>query len=179
MCAACISQPPPFSHARAALVYDDASRPLVLGFKHGDQTHMTETLATWMAQAGAPLLAECDLLLPVPLHPQRLFQRRFNQAALLANAIARRHQLAVNHLVLKRLRATPSQGHQRRAERYRNVRGAFGLTAAGHALIKDRNVLVIDDVHTTGATLSTIAVALNQAGAAEVSALTLARAVQS
>ena len=174
-CAACLAKPPLFSRARAALIYDDASRPLVLNFKHGDQLHMAKALAMWMAQAGAPLLTDCDMILPVPLHPKRLFSRRFNQAAVLAKHIVQIHGTPLNQLILRRIRATPSQGQRRRAERHRNVTGAFRVTAAGRSLIADRRILVVDDVHTTGATLSAVTATLLQAGAAKVDALTLAR----
>ena len=89
--AACASvasiRPPPFERARAALLYDDASRRLVLPFKHGDRIEFAAVLARLMARAGATLLREADVLVPVPLHRRRLFVRRYNQAALLAQAL--------------------------------------------------------------------------------------------
>jgi predicted amidophosphoribosyltransferase len=89
LCGACLAEPPPYARARAVLVYDDGSRPLLLGFKHGDRTHAARAFGLWLARAGAELLAEADLLVPVPLHRWRLFRRRYNQAALLAQAVGR------------------------------------------------------------------------------------------
>jgi predicted amidophosphoribosyltransferase len=86
-CGACLAEPPPYARARAVFRYDDASRGLVLAFKHGDRTHSAPAYGRWMARAGAELLVEAELLIPVPLHWTRLFARRYNQAALLAHAI--------------------------------------------------------------------------------------------
>src|SRR5215470_2654881 len=83
-CAACIARPPRYRRARAAVVYDEQSRRLVLPFKHGDRTDIARACGGWMARAGAELLAEADLIAPVPLHWRRLFMRRYNQAQLLA-----------------------------------------------------------------------------------------------
>ena len=86
VCGACAADPPDFRRARAALAYTDASRPLLLQMKHGGRRDGLDTFAAWMAQAGADVLSEADVLLPVPLHWRRLFLRRFNQAAWLAKA---------------------------------------------------------------------------------------------
>src|SRR5512144_893977 len=89
VCAACAAGEPPFGRARAAIAYDDGSRGLILAFKHGDRTDAARVFAPWMAQAGRELLVDADLLVPVPLHWTRLFMRRYNQAALLAQAVGR------------------------------------------------------------------------------------------
>ncbi|MFD1626434.1 ComF family protein [Azospirillum griseum] len=175
ICGACLAAPPPFSRARAVLAYDDGSRPLVLSFKHGDRIHAAGAYAAWLARAGRELLADADLLVPVPLHRLRLFRRRYNQAALLAQSLGRQAGVAVIPDALLRHRATPTQGGLGRQERQRNVKGAFrlrpGVSVAG------QRVVVIDDVLTTGATVAECARVLTQAGAARVEALTLARVV--
>ncbi len=174
-CAACLADPPPFDRARAVLVYDDASRRLILGFKHADRTEAAPAFGRWLARAGSALLADTDLVVPVPLHRWRLFQRRYNQAALLAHAVGRLAGRPVAPDLLVRRRRTPSQGGLGRTGRRRNVAAAFALRAGHQDQIRGRRVLLIDDVHTTGATLAECARALRRAGAAGVDALTLAR----
>ena len=178
LCGACMAEPPPFARARAVLVYDDGSRPLVLGFKHGDRIHAADSYGAWMARAGADLLVEADLLAPVPLHPWRLFRRRYNQAALLARAVSRRAGVPVVPDLLVRRRSTPSQGGLGRKGRARNVKGAFRLRRGTKERVKGKRVVLVDDVLTTGATLAECTRVLLQAGAARVEVLTLARVVK-
>ena len=175
-CARCLARPPVWGRARAAAVYDDASRPLVLRFKHGDALHMTGLFGAWLARAGSELLADADLLVPVPLHRARLFARRYNQAAALALDLARRGGVPAEPDLLRRVRRTPSQGRLSRAARERNVRGAFRLAPKAAPLARGRRVLLLDDVLTTGATASACARVLLRAGAANVDVLTVARA---
>lgn len=176
-CAACIRTPPAFDRARAALVYDAASRPLLLGFKHGDDTHAAGALARWMAAAAGPLLAEADLLLPVPLHRWRLFRRRYNQAALLAHALGRAAGRPVATDLLIRRKRTPSQGGLGRVGRAANVRGAFAVPRRARPSVAGRRLLLVDDVMTTGATVEACARVLRRAGAAHVDVIVVARVV--
>jgi len=177
-CGACLAEPPVFGRARAVMRYDDASRPLLLGFKHGDRTEAAGPFAAWMARSGAELLAEAELVAPVPLHWRRLIARRYNQAALLSQALARRGGLTAVPDLLRRRRATPSQGRLSRAERQRNVAGAFAVNPAREELLAGRRLLLVDDVMTTGATVSACARAALKAGAAGVDVLVLARALR-
>ena len=179
VCGSCHRTPPAFERARAVLAYDDASRPLVLAFKHGDRTDTAPTLARWMARAGAALLAEADCVAPVPLHWTRLAARRFNQAALLSRALAR--QAGPTHLpdLLERRRRTPSQGGLGRRQRRENLRGAFRVRPRMRRRVAGARVLLVDDVLTTGATAEACARVLRRAGAASVDVLTLARVVRS
>ncbi|WP_207462874.1 ComF family protein [Azospirillum sp. SYSU D00513] len=178
LCGACAAEPPPYGRARAVLVYDDGSRPLILGFKHGDRTHAARAFGGWLARAGAELLAETDLLVPVPLHRWRLFRRRYNQAALLAQALGRQTGIPVAPDLMERRRATPSQGGLDRSGRRRNVAGAFRPRRGADTLLAGKRVLLVDDVLTTGATLAECAKVLRRAGAARVEVLTLARVVR-
>lgn len=173
LCAACMARRPGYDVARSGLAYDDASRRLVLAFKHGDRTHLAGPLAELMALAGDDLLKNADIILPVPLHPGRLFRRRFNQAALLAGTLARRSDTDWSPTRLLRHRATSTQGGQSRRGRQRNVTGAFRMRGR----LDDRAVLLIDDVMTTGATVEACARCLRRAGARHIAVLTLARVV--
>jgi len=176
ICGACASETPLYGRARAALRYDEASRTLVLAFKHGDKLQLAPALSRFMRQAGAELLATCDVIVPVPLHWTRLFARRYNQAAVLAHAVVRDGGPPVVADLLERRRATPSQGRSGRTERRRNVRGAFALKRGRE--VAGQRVLLIDDVLTTGATASECARTLLDAGATSVDVLTLARTVR-
>jgi len=176
ICGACARETPLYARARAALRYDEASRTLVLAFKHGDKLQLAPALSRFMRRAGAEFLATCGIVAPVPLHWTRLFARRYNQAAVLAHALVRGGGPPVVTDLLERRRATPSQGRSGRAERRRNVRGAFALKR-GHSVAGCR-VLLVDDVLTTGATVSECARTLLDAGATSVDVLTLARTVR-
>lgn len=178
LCGACAARRPRFDRARAALAYDDASRDLVLRFKHADRLEGAATFAGWMARAGGQLIAEADLIAPVPLHWLRLVRRRYNQASLLANAIGKAAGKAVVPDLLVRRRATPTQGHLGRVARRRNVAGAFRLNPSRVNRIAGARILLIDDVLTTGATAESCARTLLTGGARAVDLLVLARVVR-
>ncbi|MSO70440.1 MAG: ComF family protein [Alphaproteobacteria bacterium] len=175
LCGACIAEAPPFARARAVLRYDAASRGLLLRFKHADRTDAAPAFARWLQRAGAELLAEAELIVPVPLHWSRLLARRYNQSALLAIALGRLSGRRVVPDLLLRRRRTPSQGGMSATGRRRNVAGAFALRARAQPLVAGKRVLVIDDVLTTGATAVECARVLLRSGAAAVDVLTLAR----
>jgi ComF family protein len=177
LCGFCVSHPHRFARARAVLRYDAQSRPLILGFKHADRLEGAPAFAAWMARAGAELLADAELLVPVPLHRWRLASRRYNQAALLAGALAERSGVATAPLALVRRRSTPPQGRMNHAARQRNLAGAIAPGPAAAAIV-GRRVLLIDDVLTTGATADECARVLLAAGATAVDVLTLARVVR-
>jgi ComF family protein len=178
ICGACAEAAPRFQRARAAMVYDEASRALVLGFKHGDRTEAAAAFGHWLARAGAAFLAEADLIAPVPLHRWRLWRRRYNQAALLARALARASGVEVVADLLVRRRATASQHQLSRAERRLNVRGAFAVDRRRLSWLEGARVVLVDDVLTTGATVEACATTLLRAGAQSVDVLTLARVVR-
>jgi ComF family protein len=173
LCGHCLTTPPRYRTARSAMLYDDASRKLVLGFKHGDRTHAARALSAWMQRAGGEALMQVDTLIPVPLHRWRLFKRRYNQAAMLARHIAANVGKEVWVDALLRVRPTPSQGHRKRKERQENVRGAFALSPRYDCAGKV--VMLVDDVLTTGATVEECSRVLLDAGAKEVHVLTLSR----
>ncbi len=174
-CPACTLLPPVFGQARAAFRYDRQSRKLILPFKHADRTDMVAALAPQMLRAGAKLLDRADLLVPVPLHRRRLFQRRYNQAALLARAVACLARLPVQPDALVRIRATESLGDKSAEARAAAVQRAFAVRASRVGRIAGARVLLIDDVMTSGATANECAAALLGAGALAVDVLVAAR----
>lgn len=177
-CADCLARPPEYDRARAALVYDEGSKPVILGFKHADKTHNLRAFSPWLAQAGADLLQGADYVMPVPLHFWRLVRRRYNQAALLARDVGERSGVPCLTQALLRARPTKSQGHMRFAERRKNVSGAFMVDPAYAERLNGAHIVLVDDVYTTGATVNECARVLKKAGAARVDVLTIARVVK-
>jgi len=178
LCGACMDEPFPFKRARAVFRYDDSSRGLILRFKHADRLEGATSFAKWMARAGADLFDPAAVLVPVPLHRWRLLSRRYNQAAVLALALARETGLTAECQALIRHRWTPVQGRLGRAERARNVRGAFSVDPKRSAKVAGRPVVLVDDVMTTGITVAECAEALLKSGARQVDVLTLGRVVR-
>jgi len=178
LCGACLKTPPVFQEARSVLVYDDMSKLLVLKFKHGDGTYLAPAFVDWMCHIGQDLFEKSDFLLPVPLHWKRLIRRRYNQAALLVNGLARKTRLPALMNVLKRHENTQSQGHLSKQARERNVKNAFSIHPKHAALLNNKRVILIDDVYTSGATLQACSRTLLQSGVQSVAVLTLARVVQ-
>ncbi len=178
VCGACSRARPVFDRARAVLHYDDLGRRLVVAFKLSDRTHGAPTFGRWLARAGADLIADADLVAPVPLHRLRLLRRRFNQSAMLAQAVCRaagsRSVEFAPDLLLRR-RHTPSQAGLNAGQRRLNVRNAFAVCPRRAARIAGRRILLIDDVFTTSATVSECARVLIRGGASAVDVLTLTR----
>jgi len=178
LCADCLDHPPLYDRARAALVYDEVVGRLVHHLKYHDRMLGLPRYAQWLEQVGAPLLAQSDCIVPVPLHWRRLMSRRYNQAAWLAYALAGRTGLPCLPGLLRRIRPTDPQARKNRAERLRAIQYAFCVPPRRRAQVAGKRVLLVDDVMTTGATMSACASALKEAGAANVSALALARTVR-
>ena len=156
------------------MLYDDFSRALVLRFKHSDRLDAAGVYAGWMVRAGSDMAQNADLVAPVPLHWTRLFARRYNQSAVLAQRIAQALDKPYVPALLTRTRRTPSQGTLSRNARAGNVRGAFEPQDRAVA-VEGQVILLVDDVMTTGSTASACAAALKKAGARAVHVLTLAR----
>ncbi len=174
-CAACLARPRAFARARAAVLYDDASRDLILQFKHADRTDLARLLSGWVSRAADDLLAEADAVAPVPLHRSRLLARRYNQAAEIARPLARRHGLSFLPDTLVRSKRTESQAGKSGSGRRRNVAGAFAVPPGRRKRVEGRRILLIDDVLTTGATAEACARALLAAGASAVDLAVVAR----
>jgi ComF family protein len=172
-----IADPPTYGRARAALRFEETAIILIHSFKYGDRLDLAAMLGGWMAAAGRALTADADGLVPVPLHWRRMWARRFNQSAALAQAVAEASAKPVLYDVLQRVKPTPQQVGLTRAERARNMQGAFRVAEVAKAEIAGRRLILVDDVLTTGATVDACARSLLRAGASNVDVLVLARVV--
>ena len=175
--AAAAAFPPSYTRARAVMRYGDDAARLIHRFKYGERMEAAPAFVRWLLRVGADILKTADIVAPVPLHRRRLFSRRFNQSAELSRALARETGLEYLPELLMRVRATRPQVGLSGDQRRRNVAGAFRPGPGAEALVRDRHVVLIDDVMTTGATAEACARVLVHAGAAEVSVLCLARVV--
>ena len=172
-----IAAPPAYARARAAVRYDEVARSLVHALKFHDRVELAPTMGRWMARAAAPLIAETDLIVPVPLHWRRGFSRRYNQSGALALAISRASGRPLAGDVLRRIRPTAHQIGLSRAERAANVQGAFRVPPERASAVQGRRILLVDDVLTSGATADACARALLRAKAASVDLVVFARVV--
>jgi len=173
--AAAIADPPPFDKARAAVLYGPVAKALVHQLKYRDRPEVGKTMAQAMRRAGAELIAGSHVIVPVPLHRWRLWRRRFNQAAVLAQHLSQASGLSCDPLALTRVRRTHQQVGLSSREREANVRGAFRVPEDRRAAIARRTILLVDDVYTSGATAKAASRALKRAGADAVHVLTFAR----
>ena len=173
-CADCMAKPRAFSRGRAACLYDDASRGVILQLKHADRTDLAPMLARWISRSARDLLEDADAIAPVPLH-RRLLGRRYNQAAEIARPLSRLTGVPYLPDALVRVRATETQGGKSGSGRRRNVAAAFAVPLGRVGQVAGRRILLIDDVMTTGATLEGCARALLAAGATCVDVAVVAR----
>lgn len=174
--AAAVADPPAWSRARAAAVYEAGGvvAGLIHGIKYADRHDARNMLSRWLAEAGRELLADAHLIVPVPLTRWRLTWRQFNQSALLAREVSRLTGVAWAPMALAKVRETRPQAALSGTARRENLRGAFSVTSAGKHAIAGRNVVLLDDVITTGATAEAATRALIAAGAARVDVLAVA-----
>lgn len=172
-----IAHPPIFSRLRAATIYDGPARKLVQSLKYHDRTDLAAMMAAWMTRAGEAHLKDCDAILPVPLHRLRLLGRKFNQSAELGRHLSRLTGRPFLPATLLRSKRTARQVGLTARARQENVRAAFTIAAGHEADVFGKRLVLVDDVYTTGATVSSATRALTRAGAAEVTVLTFAMAV--
>jgi ComF family protein len=172
--AAAAADPPPYDRARAAAVFGGVVRELIHGFKYADRHEGRRLLARWMMGAGHELLADADLIVPVPMTRWRLMRRQFNQAALLAREVAHLSGVPFDPFALVKTKTTPEQVGSSATQRAANVAGAFAVAAAVRDRVAGGKVLVVDDVITTGATVGACARTLRTAGAARIDVLAAA-----
>jgi ComF family protein len=176
VCGRCMAEPPAYDRLRAAVAYGEIARTVALKLKYGGRPGIAETVARFMQRqldpAGAPLLA------PVPLHRWRIWRRGYNQAALIAAALAKRTGLETRLDLVERVKATPVLRGMGPRERAEAVRGAFRVDKRRRSELQGRSVVLVDDVYTSGATANGCARVLKRAGAAEVNILCWARVVR-
>ena len=172
-CDECLATPRPWDEARAALAYGGTARRLILSLKHGDRTELAPGAARWIHRRARDVLGPETLFVPVPIHRWRLLKRRYNQSALLADALSRLSGGTFAPMALHRHRETPSQEGRGTAERFANLDDA--ISPGRDAQLADRHVALVDDVMTSGATLTACAEVLRRAGAARITVLLLAR----
>ncbi|HEX2134294.1 MAG TPA: ComF family protein [Microvirga sp.] len=175
---AALADPPVFQRARAVALFDDTARGLVHRLKYGDRLELAQALGRMMARAGAELLADADVIVPVPLHPWRLWRRRFNQAMALAAVVSRASGVPCDPFLLARVKRTRSQVGLTKAQRRENLQGAFRVPVEAGPRLRGRRVLLVDDVLTTGSTANAASRALLRGGASAVDVLAFARVAQ-
>lgn len=175
LCDDCLTIARPWSQGRAALVYKDNARKLVLSLKHGDRIDLARPAAQWMLRVAQPMLVPGMLVAPIPLHWMRLIKRRYNQAALLSAGLAKLASLDHCPDLLQRRRSTGSQEGRSRDARFANMADALTVHPRRAARIEGRHILLVDDVMTSGATLAAAAEACVAAGAIGISVLVMAR----
>jgi ComF family protein len=174
-CAACLADPPPHDGIRAAVAYGEVARGLALKLKYSGRLACAATMARAMARL---MPAEAELLVPVPLHRWRLWSRGYNQAGLIAAALSRAHGVPFAPDLLRRVKATPVLRGLGARARSRAVAGAFALAPDARGALAGRTVVLVDDVHTSGATANACARLLKRGGAARVILLCWARVLE-
>lgn len=178
LCGSCNYEKPSYEYARSALTYNEGAKKLILRLKYADDTSLVPTFAKWLLKAGHDLFEDADYLVPVPLHWTRLLHRRYNQAALLVIGMKKIDPSLPKYApqFLRRTRRTQSQGQKSKKERFENVQGSFYLPACHKQALKNKTVVIVDDVMASGATINECIKVLMDAGCKGVRVLTLARA---
>lgn len=172
-----IAEPPPFDRLRSSTIHEGTARDLVHALKYRDRLDLAPMMAAWMLRASDGAVADCDGLIPVPLHRSRLVSRKYNQAAELARHLGRLAGKPLMPATLLRVKRTAQQVGLSANARKENVRGAFAISRNRDADVFGKRIVLVDDVYTTGATVAAATRVLKKAGAAEVTVLTFARAL--
>ena len=174
-CAVCLAKPPRLDRIRAAVAYGDISRSITIRLKYGRKVALARTMSRYMQPLHGDLPGD-TVFVPVPLHRSRLWRRGFNQSAIVARELSRRTGYGVEIDALKRVRATPPLKGLNMLQRRRTVAGAFRTNR--QAELRGRNIVLVDDVLTTGSTANACARVLKRAGAARVDLVSWARVIR-
>jgi ComF family protein len=175
ICGACTTNNPLYHKAKSVLIYDDFSKPLLHGLKYQDKTHLAPYLASLMYRAASELLTDCDIIIPVPLHKKKLLSRLYNQSSLLCLYLHKLSKIPFEPNFLIKYKDTKTQTGLTKKQRLSNVENSFMLNNQFLHNIKNKNILLVDDVITTGATINACTKLLLKHGASKVNILTLAR----
>ncbi|WP_236823847.1 MULTISPECIES: ComF family protein [unclassified Bartonella] len=173
-----IQNPPPFSSLRSAVVHKGLARTLAKQLKYGDRLELVSFMANSMILAGHEIINDCDFIIPIPLHFRRFFVRRYNQSAELARYIAEKKKKPFKPGWLVRYRHTRPQVGLYAKERKMNMQNAFKVPSEVKTHLKGRSILLVDDVLTTGVTVTVAAKTLKHAGAQKVNVLTFSRVLK-
>ena len=174
-CDDCLITPRPWDSGRAAFLYEGNGRRIVLALKHGDRTDLAKPAARWLQHAGRDILREDTLLVPVPVHWSRLLSRRYNQAAEISRALSKITGLPACQDALLRTKRTSVQNGMSVAQRQTNMSGAITANTKRFHQLEGRRICLIDDVMTSGSTLTACTTAAYDAGADQVFVMVLAR----
>ncbi len=177
LCSECIADTPEFDKARFVFKYNDVSGKMITGLKYTDKTPYAKTLAKFMSNKIKELSDDLDIIVSVPLHPKKLIARKYNQSALLANKLGQLTGRKVNNLILQKVKNIQPQASLTRKERLANAKGAYAAHPKYKDIIAGKNILLVDDVITTGATANECAKILKRNGAAKVYLLTAAKTI--
>ncbi len=174
-CDACLQTPRPWKCGRAAMLYRDTGRKLVLALKHGDRQEIAHPAGLWLLAAAKGIMTQNTLIAPVPLHWQRMIKRRYNQSALLAKSLSAQADRPMCPDLLQRFRRTRSLDGLGREERKSVMENAIRVHPRRRHRLIGRPILLVDDVMTSGATLAACTRACLEAGSGPVCVVTLAR----
>lgn len=178
ICGQCIANPPKYTMARSVLRYNEKSSKLITNFKYYDNTHSSNHFAKWLLRAGKDMIGDVDIITPVPLHKLRLLSRRYNQCALICNRLSEMTGITSYNNLLIRHKNTKPQAGLAFNKRINNVKSAFKINHDLIEQINDKNILLIDDVMTTGSTIDSCTKTLLNSGARNVYVLTIAMTVK-
>lgn len=177
ICSQCLADKPYFHKAVSVMVYDDSSKNMILAFKNSDATYLTEQFSKLMYKVGSLEIESSDIIVPVPIHFLKRLKRKYNQSELLGRYISEISGVAYEPRILDKIKQTLPQEGLSGAKRRKNVAGSFGVNRRYEDLLKNKNVLLVDDVFTTGSTVNECAKILQEKGAKKVNVVTLARVV--
>lgn len=176
LCGKCMAKRPTYDMARSVFIYETSSKDSILKFKYADKMEFGKTFVSLMLQAGTPLLQKTDIIMAVPMHWSRRLMRKYNQAEILAKTLGKKTKIPYNPRVLIRTKYTTRQENKNYTERQANVKNVFSVK--NKERIKGKRILLIDDVFTTGATVSNCAKTLKKSGAKAVYVLTIAKTIK-
>jgi ComF family protein len=175
LCLQCIKKKPHFDQAISVFEYDNFSKSVILKFKHGDATHICRQLVVWLWRASQDVIKDFDIIVPVSIHFLKRLKRKYNQSELLAQKLGILSGISYEPRILRKEKQTPQQEGLSRNARLKNVRNSFEINLQYAHLLRNKNVILVDDVLTTGATVNECSHNLKKHGAKKVIVLTVAR----